>query len=285
MFAFLNAIIMKNLLLLLLTIIGLTGCKNNSKTAVTDSATDDTMSVKSAGLIRKFKPIIQGVWVKADYVNKVIQSKSPLAAADLATWITVMYINTDSLKGDSLLVHAGCGNHEGCDVMIKFQPGKTKNSILFNGKDLTYSVENGDFVLWVPQYNERKKRYFKTKYIKILKKQPKTDIGFGLYRYLNKKLIAGNYDLIESVGKINNIYFSEDGKITGLADLKNYTINIDLNIGPNDNLDEIYFDDAAGKSFTFKIIADTLKLYNTRENSDSTELIIDNLKYTLVRKK
>lgn len=263
-------------------------CKSNSKKPGKDSlANNSSAKNQSEELIKKFKPIVQGVWVNADYVEKVIRTKSPLAAADLATWITTFYVNTDQITGDSIKFIAGYGNHDSGDVTIKFQPGKAPGTILFNGQDLSYSIENGDTTLLVPQYDEAKKQYFKTKFKRILQRQPDKKLGYGLYNYVNKSLVAGNYKLTDSRGSTSKISFTEDGKVIGLLNCKTYFINIDLNSDANDNLDEIGFNIDTKRQvwYSFKIIADTLKLYETGENADSTELVLGKLKYKLVRQK
>jgi 6-phosphogluconate dehydrogenase len=57
--------------------------------------------------------------------------------------------------------------------------------------------------------------------------------------------------------------------------------------GPENNLDEILFDwnTKNQKSFTFKFSKDTLNIYETREDADSINLIVDKLKYKLVKHK
>jgi hypothetical protein len=271
-----------------LIICTLAACKSKTKAPVKDSTINNSSEINQTDeLIKKFKPIIQGVWVKADYVEKVIKTKSPLAAADLATWITTFYVNTDQITGDSIKFIAGYGNDDSGDVTIKFQPGKTAGTILFNGQDLSYSIENGDTTLLLPQYDEHKKQYFKTKFIRILKKQPDNNLGYGLYNYISKALVAGNYILIESGQVKSKVFFSEDRKVNGFFNCKSYDINIDLNSDANDNLDEIIFVSYSKHqlSYSFKIDADTLNLYDTYENADSTKLILGKLKYKLVRQK
>jgi hypothetical protein len=105
--------------------------------------------------------------------------------------------------------------------------------------------------------------------------------------YINRFLFAGNYILKDSTGSVSKISFSEDGKVSGFLSCKSYLVNIDLNSDVNDNLDEIGFDIRTRhhSAYTFKIIADTLNLYDTYENADSTKLIQGELKYKLVRQK
>jgi len=93
--------------------------------------------------------------------------------------------------------------------------------------------------------------------------------------------------MTDSLGVVSKINFDPHEKVKGFFDFKTYHINIDLNSDVMDNLDEIAFDGFTKHyiSYSFKIDADTLKIYDTRPNADSTELVLDKLKYKLVRVK
>ncbi len=279
---------MKNILYILLITSLFFSCKSNTKQAAKDSTnTINSTDNKGAGLIQKFKPIIQGVWVKKDYIDKVLSKKSPLAAADEATGMTTMYINTDRIKGDSITVPVGWGNHEGSELMLKFRPGKAASTIQFGDGDLGYSVENGDTLLVISRLDEDEKKIITTKYSKALNKQPDGDLGYGMAYIINKNLVAGNYTLTDSTGTSSKVTFNADGKVSGFYNFKEFMINIDLNSDPMENLDEIGFDydkkDHA--SYSFKIDANNLNLYATHPNADSTELVLGKLAYKLVRQK
>ena len=272
---------------MLLIISAFLSCRSNTKQAIKDTASTTTASTnETQALIKEFKPIIQGVWVKSDYIDRIIKTKSPLASADKADGITTMIINTDFIKGDSLVVDAGYGNHEGGNATIKFKPGKAASTIIFNDNDLKYSIENGDTILLIKEIILPDNKIELVKYIKSPVEHP-NELGAGLYQMVNTVLVVGNYTLTDSTGKISNIHFSADGKVNGFMDFNKYEINVDLNSDAMDNLDEILFDYDSKNvaSYSFKIDADTLKLYATRANADSTESIIDKLKFKLVRRK
>ena len=264
-------------------------CKSSSKQETQDSAVIKSVETPDQSLIllQKFKPIINGVWVKSDYIDKINKTKSPLAAADLAVGITTMAINTDLTKGDSLVVLAGYGNHEGGNAIIKFKSGKTSSTIIFNGEDLGYSIENGDTVLLVYEKIGDNKKPELVRYIKAPITGKPDELGSGLYELVNKALVAGDYTFADSTGKVSKVNFSMNGKTSGLQDFKTYAIDVDLNNGPMENLDGIGFDVYTKKhvDYTYKIIGDTLNLYSTRVNADSTEDILDKLKYKLIRSK
>lgn len=277
---------MKKSIALLLILSVFIACKSKNSSTDKDSIINNTYSNKqSAELLQKFKPVIQGVWVKKDYIDKVIQTKSPLAAEDLASGLTTMYIQTDSLKGDSLMVNAGWNNHEGSDLTLKFKPGKTSETILLGNFDLGFSIKNGDTSIVLYGYNKEKNEYTTTWYVKALNKQKY--LGDGLDYLINKALIAGTYKMTDSLGKNDIVIFTALGNVSGFGNLKTYSILNDLGGEPMNNLDDIAFE-APGKTrknYTFKIIADTLSLYDTKANADSTELLVDKLRYKLVKQK
>jgi hypothetical protein len=278
---------MKNTFYLLLLLSFLLSCKGHVEQNIQDSVNTLPVLKSTQKLIDQFKPIIQGIWVKSDYINKVTKTKSPLASESEATGITTMYFNTNNIKGDSLWVNAGYGNHEGGNALLKFKPGKVSSTIIFNGCDLSYLIERGDTVLNLQQINKETKKLESIKYVKSLNKEPDEDLGYGMAYLINKSLVAGNYSLTDSAGAASKITFTDYGNVSGFLRFKNYNINIDLNSDVNDNLDEISFDSRTKNhgSFTYKINADTLKLYVTYENADSTELVVGKLKYKLVRQK
>jgi hypothetical protein len=273
---------MKNTLYIFLIAGLFLSCKSNTKQAAENSTADQTQS-----LIQKFKPIIQGVWVKKEYVDKVIKNKSPLAAADEATGITIMYINTDHIKGDSLIAPTG-DNHDGSQITIKFYPGKTPSSIrISEGGELEFKIDKGDTVMFFTKLDDQTKKIIKTEFIKELNKQPDNDLGYGLNYAINEGLIAGNYVLADTLNSTMKVNFTNNGKVYGFLNHSEYEINFDLNSSPMDNLDEINFDirSKSSASFSYKINGDTLNLYTTHPNSDSTQLILGKRIYRLIRQK
>lgn len=210
-----------------------------------------------------------------------------MAASDQAMDITTMYINSDSVKGDSIIVPVGAGNHDGSNLRLKFIPGKNKSTIVFGAGELSYLIEHGDTILMFSNFDEQKKHLVKTRFIRAYKREPNDELAYGMYYYINKILVAGNYSLIDSVGTAFKVNLSQDGKVSGFFNFKSYIINIDLNSDVNDNLDEISFETLsnANTNFSFKINKDTLELYDMYENVDSTKLVLGKLKYTLIRQK
>ncbi|MES2062932.1 MAG: hypothetical protein V4456_13485 [Bacteroidota bacterium] len=274
---------MKQFLLPVLIIILFASCKSNTKQPLIDSASNTTVVDHSKELIAEFKPIMQGVWVKKSYVDKVIATRSPLAAVDEALDMTALLFDRNTIQGDSLMVLVGWGNHDSSEMTLRFKPGTRKHSLLFGLGELQYAIVNRDTLLTLYWPDEKTHHTKATMY----KKSPvkSDDLGSGLEYFINKGLVTGDYVLKDSTGNTSKVSFNTNGKISGFQNFTNYGINIDLNTDAMDNLDEIGFNNGKGahKWYSFKINADTLKLYETRPNSDSSLLILDKLKYTLIK--
>lgn len=228
----------------------------------------------------EFEPIMHGAWAKSSYVDKVIKTRSPLAATDQAQGITALLFDRNSIQGDSLLVLAGWGNHDSNEILLRFKQGTRDRSLLFGAGEIQYTVVNKDTLLTIYLPDD------KTHDIKatVYKRSPvkKDELSSGLAYFINKGLVAGNYILKDKPGEIIN--FLATGEISNFLNFTSYSINIDLNSDAMDNLDQMTFDYATGyKSYSFKVNADTLKLYETRPNADSTLLVLGKLKYTLIR--
>jgi hypothetical protein len=279
---------MKNIIYVLLIISLLISCRSNTKQIPAKDSTTNAQSVYQVqALIKQFKPIIQGVWVEKEYIDKIIKTRSPLASEGNVGYITTMYINTDHINGDSLIVPTG-DNHEGSQITIKFYPGKTPSSIkISEGGELGYAIEKGDTIMFYIRTDDQTKKVIKTEFIKALNKQPDDDLGYGLNYAINKGLIAGNYILTDTLNSTMKVTFTNDGKVYGFLNHSKYEINIDLNTTPMDNLDEISFDISSKSlaSFSYKINGDTLNLYATHPNADSSQLILGKRTYKLIRQK
>lgn len=239
-------------------------------------------------LIDKFKPMVQGVWVKKDYLEKVILTKSPLAAADLANGITTFFVNTDHIQGDSLIVPIGAGNHDGSTLVLRFNHGIKKSTLIFGGGNLGFKVEGKDTILIFEQFDEQKNAAIKTYFVRALRRQPDNNLGYGMEYVINKNIIAGDYRMTDSTGSIALINLENNGRVKGFLNFTAYSINIDLNSNVRDNLDEIFFTGGRAKdlSYSFKFNQDTLKLYETKVSSKDSDLLeLGKLKYTLIRQR
>lgn len=264
----------------------ISSCSSDTKKSVKDSITGFPKAAGTNKLITEYKPIVQGVWIKVDYINEVIRTKSPEAATKYVDGVTTMYFNTEKLNGDSILAPVGWSNHEGGELTLFFRPGIRSSTIQFGAGDLGYSIENGDTILTTYWPNENKK-IIATKYRRILVKQKDDDIGYGLNYAINQGIISGKYLCTDSANSAFEVTFLNSGKVIGFPNHDNYYVSDDIGGEPMNNLDVIVFDLYSKKSqdFYFKITKDTLKLYTTKASPDSMLEVVDKLRYTLIRQR
>lgn len=271
---------MKQTLNLLLLLGLLFSCKSETK-ETTSLANDSTVLSSPGPFMENFKHLLHGVWIKSDYIKMVIKSKSPYAAIDLAEGLTTMHIDTSKIMGDSLIVPAGINNHEADKFVLRFKQGKSPGSIQFAGGDLSYSINDKDTVLSFSKYNNKSRRLEVTQYIKALNS---TDpLGSDMDYLINKNLFSGSYTMSSTDGQVNNVKFSDGGQVTGLPKIKTYYVLNDFIGDPLDDFDQIIFNlyDKNQQSYAFLVSSDTIKLYDTKPNADSSKMLLYKLKYTL----
>ncbi len=99
-------------------------------------------SSKTPSSLTDFKPIIQGVWVKKDYIDQLTATKSPAAAATLASGITCVYFDTHKITGDSLLADAVFNNHEGGSIILYNKPGKHPHTLRLAEDNIGYTISS-----------------------------------------------------------------------------------------------------------------------------------------------
>lgn len=263
-----------------------TSCKSNTKSSFAKDTIGKSASLSSPNqLIAKFKPIIQGVWLKKDYFDKVIRTRSPLAAEGLAFGLTDMYIEIDSIKKDSLVVVTGWANQDGSDLVLKFKPGKTPNTITFTNYDLGYKITSSDTILILYNHNNEKDLNPIIEYKKIGNKESSYDEGVDIF--INKNLISGNYLIETPSASPKKVVFTDNGDVTGLSKYKTFSVLNDLIGQQEEDIDEIEFDISSRNPqyYAFKIDGDTLNLYNIRHSADAYKLMLGSIAYKLVKQK
>jgi hypothetical protein len=280
---------MKNSFYTFLIISLLFSCKSNTKQKSQDTLKSQSVNNQTEALIKKDLSIMQGVWVKQDYIDKITKTRSVLSAMDEAFDIITIYIDKSNIKGDSLVAPTG-NSHEGSEIILHLQKGSTPESIKdFGGGEVRYSFEHGDTILLFTRIDDSNKKSITTKYIKALNTIPKPDgyLGSGIDYLINKALVSGNYIMTDTTGSSTKVSFTNDGKVSGFLNYSKYGINFDLISDVMDNLDEISLDGHTKNhaSFSYKIIGDTLSLYNTYPSTDSTELILGKRIYKLVKQR
>nr|WP_294944346.1 hypothetical protein [uncultured Mucilaginibacter sp.] len=273
---------MKKRLLSLFAFAILLGCKGKPNQPANDPVS--TKPAAPVSLLKKFAPIYQGVWVKSDYIDKIKQTHSVLAAVDLVTGITGMQIDSNAVSGDSLKVAVGWDNQNPGSVVLKNKPVKNPQSLKFGEDELGYSITNDDTTLILYQiYNNQ---LFKTRYNRIYKVNPDKNVSDGVSYAINKALIAGGYLLTYGPKKVARVSFTVDGQVSGLGGFKKYFVENDLKPGPLNNLDLIIFDEFSSKKATYSYLfkGDTLELYEVKPNAKATQMVLGPLKYALIRK-
>ena len=276
-------------------------CGSNTKSNHQDTLAHNANKIDNSakGLLKRFGPFINGFWVKKDYVESIIKTKSPRQSYSKANGMVAIIINRDSVKGDSMTAAVGWENHEGGELVLKLKTGQMQSALkttLVTVEDnpgdfyeLGYRVVAHDTNVIVYHYNKQKKLIRSDLYMKDLPEVGKpselSDVG---YRRVNQALVTGVYSALDSIGQPLKIKMDNEGNITGFNGFKSYAVNIDFAEGYRENLDEIWFDpfdNKKRKAYAFKIKRDTIKLYDTSLNADSTELILGKLKYNLIKQK
>ncbi|MBE9662532.1 hypothetical protein [Mucilaginibacter myungsuensis] len=241
-------------------------------------------SCKPKTLIEEYKPIVQGVWVKKQYLDSVIFTKAPASVPQNDNEVIILYIDTKDIKGDSLTFYVGKANHAFVAAGLYFRPGKDPRRIKIADSEVDYTINGKDTLLNI--HFERGGKPQVISYIKVAQTREKQKIGEGLDYALNKELFAGKYELKDGSG-VKEVEFTVDGKVTGLGKLKTYYVNNDFVIGGH-NVDGLTFDMADStktSGLAFKIKGDTLDLYNTSVDTVKQTTTIADIKYHLVRKK
>jgi len=252
---------------------------------------------KSENLAQKFKPIIDGVWVKSSYIKAILQTKSPYSSREKLGGVASMIIELPTDNADSTRIGYSLNNHEGSDFILYVKEGLKKTSLKTtlpdydqksNFYELGYSIRHKDTVLILYHYNKLEKLLDKTFYTRVAHKaMDENEAAWGIRFITNKILITGEYSVVDTTKNSVAVEFSNDGKVSGFPDFKTFYINTDFNAGPENNIDEIIFDSdtKAPKPYTFRFKSDSLFLYGEKHNADSTELITGDLSYKLVRQK
>jgi hypothetical protein len=287
---------MKKLIFSCLILLLIISCKSNTKPTNANSLSATQPLNTTEALIQKFAPIIQGFWVKSDYVTAITHSRSPYASRKSLDGLAAIEIKMDSLKKESVLAGASLNNHEGYQFAVLFKAGHKSNSIETHMPDwnvntnfyeLGYTVNGKDTTLVMYHYNKNNRLLDSVAYTKVLNNYAYNYMDYGISYLTNKALISGRYTTTDSTGTALKVEFNDEGKVLGFLEFVKYDINTDFVAGPENDLDQIYFDDYEKnqKQFLFKIKADTLNLYDVNKSADSIHLVWGKLKYKLVRVK
>lgn len=132
-------------------------CGSINKSLAADNEIDN--------LKQNFIPILKGVWVLTDYINKIEETKSPLKSADKLQGVVTMIIK-DTAKTDSIVVEVSWNNHEGYSFTTYFIRGQNDYSLKTNLIDfdeksnfyeLGFETVNNETFLFIYHYSKTKK--------------------------------------------------------------------------------------------------------------------------------
>jgi len=282
----------KKILFAILCSVSLIACRSKSQDKdrrnkqAASSAKSDTAETQA--LINKIKPALAGLWMNKEYIDEIKRTKSPQQAYGKVGNVTGILIDPSKIKSDTLSLYCNSGFHEAISLTIKFDPDIFKNTITVHDfttgkKYWRLRLNETGKLLTLYRYDEQSKSIERIQ----LSKAPVTNSQDGDPNLviINQVLISGNYIATDSLKNSFKVSFTDDGKVKGLNNFKTYEVLADFTTPPN-NLDEIGFDiDKQRKWYGFKINADTLNIYETRDAADSISLLLTNLKYKLVRQK
>jgi hypothetical protein len=291
---------MKKIILAFLILSVFIACKSKTQSSNKDSVSNASATAVTNPLIKEFKPFIDGVWVKTDYIDSLSKNKSPYKSSELLGNVASMIIELPYNNCDSIHIGYSLNNHEGSDFVLYFKTGQLPESLKINLPDyniktnfyeLGYHVKNNDTTLILYHYNKNKKLLGSTNYTRVLNRQVNNDLGYGINYITNQKLISGSFESIDTSGNHIDVRFTDDGRVYGFGNSKYYFLNTDFEAGPANNIDQIYFDikpdnvTSQQKIYTYKFVKDTIALYSTKTNADSTLLFADKIVYKLIRKR
>jgi len=288
---------MKNIFYSILVISLVISCKSNVKTSIkVDSLSTGKTPEKTKSVIENLGPFFYGVWVKSSYIEDIAKTKSPYSTSELGG-VASFQIGKLGPKDDSTNVGYSLNNHEGSDFVLYLKTGHKPTSLKTNLPDydvksnffeLGYTINNKDTVLMLYHYNKSNHIIDSTRYSKVADEaKGKNDAAWGIQYTTNKTLFTGKYISTDTTGTTSKVQFTNDGKVSGLMNFKDYYINTDFSATPEDDFDEIIFDlyGKKDKLYSFKINADTLNLYDAHYNADSTKLLLGKRAYKLVKQK
>ncbi|RAK65229.1 hypothetical protein [Hymenobacter edaphi] len=269
--------------------------------ADTAAAATPAPAVAPAKLARQVSPLINGVWVKAAYLDALTRTRSPQAVArtPAAADITAFAIDVSRPRADSVAFDAILNNHEGGALQVYLRPGRRAQSlpvsyIDYNDEgsryELSYGLQAGDTVLRLDKYDLQNRLRQSVPYRRIRFRPTNSPaepaLNQGLERAVRQAVLAGQYAGRDSVGRPVQVQLAADGRVTGLPPFHSYDVSIDF-IGPESNLNTLLFNpySAQQRTLAYRLSRDTLRLYAVRPDAEHINLQPARLHYTLVRRR
>lgn len=239
-----------------------------------DKKETGTTTTNGIALAEKALPIIKGVWVPLAYSAEIEKTKSPFKAYSKLQGLAAIVINNTAATEDSLEVGVSYNNHEGSSMTVYFKQGHSTNSFVTNYKqyeheseiyELEYQATKKDTLLFVKHYASNGWLLGSKEYERVSNSTTATDLGWGIEQVVNKKLLAGSYN-VEGATPPLVVKFNQNGTVTGFEGFTSYFAGTDFAMNDPDELpgsDYIYFEKQGSNesiAYGFKIQADTLVL-------------------------
>jgi hypothetical protein len=287
---------MKNFFIFLAASFLIISCRNseqaNQNTTPKLSETDS--------LIKKFAPIINGEWVRADYVKDLKKTLSPWHSYQrIGEDANDLSINTKEIAKDSLSISVSFGGAGATYYVTHFNKGKLPNTILLEhalqyDSDclLGFDISQTDTTLILYLCDNRGRITNQRKYLRAYTELSGNDsipsmTFFGLSFFHNKLLVAGKYGFLDSLGRKHTAQFDDLGKVTGIGNFRTYYVMGVFGQGPGDDTDAITFDlyKKTSVDYLLKIYKDSLYLYTDTFNDSTVTYGKSKLAYKLIRQK
>lgn len=280
---------MKHILPFIIVSIMLVACQAKQQVETKNEYIESKLNFNNQIDIQSFRPLMEGSWVKSDYLEILEKTKSSLAAWHHVGDVTSFYFNFDKLKGDSLKFGVNYGNHEGDELYLYFREISAKNTFAakvegyekYNFIDRFYEFQLESPYIFLRKYDKKHNLLETTKYTRVSTEKV-NHVTEGLSFALNSNIIAGKY-------WYNNqeIFFDNNGK-TNFLGFSKYNIWEDFN-GP-DNLETDGLTLSGNQKFStlfLKIEKDSLLFFETIEQKDEFDQTFiagkGELKYTLLK--
>jgi hypothetical protein len=238
---------MKELIILLLPFV--IACNEGKRINSKESETISTEDKK------ELLSIIHGGWVKQEYVDSIIRTKSPYKSSKQYLSNVELIIDTANATGDTIM-NPGCSTNgkESYYFRIALKHDSLNKPImqmLYNHNYintdffLEYSISSRDTILYMIKKNlNTREPKSKTPYKRIYNNPPGNNYSIDPTTiFLNRTLIAGKYTLYDAKNKLigNEVEFKEDGKVEGFPECEHFYL-------------ESYYGDAGNYNYNFDYV-------------------------------
>ena len=219
---------MKYLLFILFASLLIISCRNNEQ--VKQNTSNPKLS-ETDSLRMKFAPIINGDWVRADYVEDLKKTLSPWASYNnIGEEECDISIDTRKTFIDSAIVYVSQGGAGSATYVTFFKAGKVPNSILLETSEpysplasIGFEITASDTMLtlsFISDINNKTpivRKYLHARNELTGNDSIPTQTFSGLAYFRNKLLVSGKYQYIDSTGKNATAIFNDFGKVTILT--------------------------------------------------------------------